>query len=60
MWILWQILFSIVSTFVKASTAYNSMVEDYHPENTEYKVSIGYEIEDGNSECLVSKVQIRA
>lgn len=36
------------------------MVEDYHPENTEYKVSIGYEIEDGNSECLVSKVQIRA
>lgn len=51
--------FPIVSTFVEASTGYNPSREDYHPENTDYKVSIGYEIEDGNSDCLVFKVQIR-
>lgn len=44
--------FPIVSTFVKASSG-------YHPENTDYKVSIGYEITDGDENCLVQKVQIR-
>lgn len=51
--------FPIVSTFVEANTGYNLKGENYHPENTDYKVSIGYEIEDGNSDCLVLKVQIR-
>lgn len=51
--------FPIVSTFVKANTGYKPNGEDYHPENTDYKVSIGYEIEDGNNDCLVFKVQIR-
>lgn len=51
--------FPIVSTFVEANTGYNTNGENYHPENTDYKVSIGYEIEDGNSDCLVLKVQIR-
>lgn len=44
--------FPVVSTFVKATAG-------YHPENTDYKVSIGYEINDGDENCLVSKVQIR-
>ena len=51
--------FPIVSTFVKANTGYNPDGEDYHPNNTDYKVSIGYETEDGNIDCLVFKVQIR-
>ena len=50
--------FPVVSTFVKADSGYNSLGQDYHPVNTEYKVSIGYEIQDGNSDCLVFKVQI--
>lgn len=50
--------FPIVSTFVKADTGYNANGNDYHPQNTEYKVSIGYEIEDGNKDNLVFKVQI--
>lgn len=45
--------FPVVSTFVKAKTGYSNN-EDYHPEKTEYKVSIGYEIDD----CLVFKVQM--
>lgn len=44
--------FPVVSTFVEANT-------DYHPENTDYKVSIGYEIKDGDDNCLVQKIQIR-
>lgn len=43
--------FPIVSTFVEAETG-------YHPENTDYKISVGYEITDGDENCLVSKVQI--
>lgn len=50
--------FPIVSTLVKANTGYNSNGKDYHPENTEYKVSIGYENNNGDSNCLVYKVQI--
>lgn len=50
--------FPIVSTFVSADTGYNTSGNDYHPQNTEYKVSIGYEIEDGNKDNLVFKVQI--
>lgn len=50
--------FPAVSTFVKASTGYNASGNDYHPANTEYKVSIGYEINDGDDDCLVMKVQI--
>jgi len=51
--------FPIVSTFVKASTDYNPQGVDYHPKNTDYKVSVGYEITDGDKNCLVGKVQIR-
>lgn len=51
--------FPVVSTFVKASTGYNPQGENYHPENTDYKVSIGYEITDGDEDCFVYKVQIR-
>ncbi len=51
--------FPVVSTFVKASTGYNPTGNDYHPKNTDYKVSIGYEIQDGNSDFLVFKIQIR-
>jgi len=51
--------FPVVSTFVKASTGYNLPSQDYHPKNTDYKVSIGYETTDGKDDCLVEKVQIR-
>ena len=34
--------FPVVSTFVNATAG-------YHPQNTDYKVSIGYEINDGDS-----------
>lgn len=51
--------FPVVSTFVEASTGYNLSGTDYHPENTDYKVSIGYEILDGDDNCLVQKIQIR-
>lgn len=44
--------FPVVSTFVEANP-------EYHPENTDYKVSIGYEITDGDDNCLVQKIQIR-
>lgn len=50
--------FPVVSTMVKASKGYNISGNDYHPENTEYKVSIGYENNDGDENCLVRKVQI--
>ena len=43
--------FPVVSTFVNATAG-------YHPQNTDYKVSIGYEINDGDSNCLVFKIQI--
>ena len=51
--------FPVVSTFVKAQTGYNPLGTDYHLPNTDYKVSIGYEITDGDDNCLVYKVQIR-
>lgn len=51
--------FPVVSTFVAASAGYNLSGTDYHPENTDYKVSIGYEITDGDENCLVQKIQIR-
>lgn len=51
--------FPVVSTLVEASTTYNPQGEKYHPNNTDYKVSIGYETNDGDENCLVSKVQIR-
>ena len=50
--------FPVVSTFVKADTGYNTNGNDYHPQNTEYKVSIGYEVVDGNGDNLVFKVQM--
>jgi hypothetical protein len=51
--------FPIVSTYVKAETGYNPQGQDYHPPNTDYKVSVGYEIQDGIPDNLVYKVQIR-
>ncbi|QBP43162.1 hypothetical protein [Paenisporosarcina antarctica] len=51
--------FPVVSTIVEASTGYNQLGKDYHPQNTDYKISIGYEITDGDDNCLVQKVQIR-
>ncbi|MBV4450624.1 hypothetical protein KM792_13310 [Clostridium tyrobutyricum] len=51
--------FPVVSTFVEAETGYNPGRKEHHPQNTDYKVSIGYEITDGDEDRLVCKVQIR-